>query len=141
MPANPKIVEQMRDRQARVFRMALDPQRYGLTLKMIEADSGIDYDSLRNYAAGKTTMPITAVDALIDVLPDELLSLLFSGSRVLVKAPDEIDHDQIAPAMRDYLRAKDEAHHPESEAGRDIGPGEHDKLCTRLTLVTGSVAA
>lgn len=127
MPANPKIIEQMRDRQARMFRIALDPARYGLTLKMIEVDSGIDYDSLRNYAAGKTTMPITAVDCLIDVLPDELLTLLFSNGRVLVRAPEDIDHDEIAPAMRDYLTAKDAAHHPESEAGREIGPTE-DKV-------------
>jgi hypothetical protein len=135
MPANPKIIEQMRDRQARMFRIAMDPQRYGLTLKMIEADSGIDYDSLRNYASGKTTMPITAVDCLIDVLPDELLTLLFSNGRVLVKAPEEIDHHQIAPALRDYLRAKDDAHHPDSEAGEAIGPGEHKALCGKLALV------
>jgi hypothetical protein len=135
MPANNRIIEQMRDRQARMFRIAMDPQRYGLTLKMIEADSGIDYDSLRNYASGKTTMPITAVDCLIDVLPDELLTLLFSNGRVLVKAPEEIDHHQIAPALRDYLRAKDDAHHPDSEAGEAIGPGEHKALCGKLALV------
>lgn len=137
MPCNPKIVEQMRDRQARVFRMALDPQRYGLTLKMIEADSGLDYDSLRNYAAGKTTMPITAVDALIDVIPDELLSLLFSSGRVIVKAPEEIDHDQIGEAMSDYLIAKHAAHHPESEAGREIGPTEDQRLRTKFAVVAG----
>jgi hypothetical protein len=135
MTANNRIIEQMRDRQARMFRIAMDPQRYGLTLKMIEADSGIDYDSLRNYASGKTTMPITAVDCLIDVLPDELLTLLFSNGRVLVKAPEEIDHHQIAPALRDYLRAKDDAHHPDSEAGEAIGPGEHKALCGKLALV------
>jgi hypothetical protein len=135
MTANNRIIEQMRDRQARMFRIAMDPQRYGLTLKMIEADSGIDYDSLRNYASGKTTMPITAVDCLIDVLPDEMLTLLFSNGRVLVKAPEEIDHHQIAPALRDYLRAKDDAHHPDSEAGEAIGPGEHKALCGKLALV------
>jgi hypothetical protein len=135
MTANNRIIEQMRDRQARMFRIAMDPQRYGLTLKMIEADSGIDYDSLRNYASGKTTMPLTAVDCLIDVLPDELLTLLFSNGRVLVKAPEEIDHHQIAPALRDYLRAKDDAHHPDSEAGEAIGPGEHKALCGKLALV------
>lgn len=135
MPANPKIVEHMRDRQARMFRIALDPARYGLTLKMIEADSGIDYDSLRNYAAGKTTMPLTAVDCLIDVLPDELLTLLFSGGRVLVKAPENIDHDEIAPAMRDYLQAKDDAHRPDSPAGRDIAPCEDSVLRGKFAKV------
>lgn len=137
MPANPKIVEQMRDRQARVFRMALDPQRYGLTLKMIEADSGLDYDSLRNYAAGKTTMPITAVDALIDVIPDELLSLLFSSERIIIRAPDGINHDQAGEAMQDYLSAKHAAHHPESEAGREIGPTEDNVLRVKFARVVG----
>jgi hypothetical protein len=135
MPANPKIVEHMRERQQRVFRIALDPLRYNLTLKAISLDSGIGYDSLRNYASGETIMPLTAVDCLIDVLPDELLTLLFSNGRVLVKAPEEIDHHQIAPALRDYLRAKDDAHHPDSEAGEAIGPGEHKALCGKLALV------
>jgi hypothetical protein len=135
MPANPKIVDQMRDRQRRMFRIALDPGRYGLTIKMIEADSGIDDDSLRNYASGKTTMPITAVDALIDVLPDELLSLLFSGDRVMVKAPERLDHDEIAQALCDYLQTKEKAHHPESEAGRDIGPNENNVLCVKFAKV------
>lgn len=135
MPANPKIVDQMRDRQARVFRMALDPQRYGLTLKMIQADSGLDYDSLRNYAAGKTTMPITAVDALIDVLPDELLSLLFSGGRVIVRMPEEIDHDEIEEAALSFLATKGKAHHPESEAGREIGPGEDLALRAKAVVL------
>lgn len=51
MPSNPKIVEQMKDRQKRVFRIAQDPARYGLTLKAISIDSGLGYDSVRNYAA------------------------------------------------------------------------------------------
>jgi hypothetical protein len=135
MPANPKIVDQMRDRQRRMFRIALDPGRYGLTVKMIAADSGIDDDSLRNYAAGKTTMPITAVDALIDVLPDELLSLLFSGDRVMVKAPEQLDHDDVAQALCDYLQTKERAHHPESEAGREIGPGEDNVLRGKFARV------
>lgn len=131
MPRNPKIVEQMRERQKRMFRIAMDPVRYGLTFKMIEADSGIDYDSLRNYAAGKTTMPVTAVDCLIDVLPDELLSLLFS-SRAVAKIPDEIDHDELAEAVGDYLAEKHAAHHPKSPAGRDISDCERDKLNSKV---------
>lgn len=128
MTHNPKIVDQMRDRQQRMFRIAMDPTRYGLTLKMIEADSGLDYDSLRNYAAGKTTMPITAVDALIDVIPDELLSLLFSSSRIIVRVPEEIDHDRLGALCQDYLRAKAEAHHPLSPSGRDLSDCEDTRL-------------
>lgn len=128
MPLNPKIVDQMKDRQKRVFRIALDPARYGLTLKAIEMDSGLGYDSLRNYAAGETVMPITALDALVGVIPDELLSLLLPDGRLIVKAPEHLSHDDIAEAFVDYIRTKELAHRPESEAGREIGPGEDNVL-------------
>ena len=128
MPANPKIIEQMRERQKRVFRIAMDPQRYGLTLKMIETDSGIDYDSLRNYAAGKTTMPATAVDLLIDVLPDELLSLLLSNGRRIVRLPDNIDLDEVAAWSEHFSARKLAAHRKDSECEEQIGPGEEEEL-------------
>ncbi len=128
MPSNPKIVEQMRDRQRRMFRIAMDPARYGLTLKVIEADSGLDYDSLRNYAAGKTTMPATAIDSLTDVIPDELLSLLLPDGRVIFKIPGGIDHDDFAEWCQTYLLEKQKAHHPDSPAGRDIADCEDEAL-------------
>lgn len=136
-----KSILQMLDRQQRVFRIATDPVRYGLTLKLIAADSGLGYDSVRHYAAGDTVMPITALDALCGVVPDELLSHLLGGDRVIVRVPDNLDHDEIAPAMRDYLSAKDDAHHPESENGRDIGPTEDDNLRLKLATVNGKAAA
>jgi hypothetical protein len=135
MSRNPKIVEQMRDRQKRVFRIAMDPQRFGLTLKMIEADSGLGYDSLRNYASGDTIMPLTALDALVGVIPDELLSLLLSEDRAIVRVPDGIDHDAIAEWMVEYLAAKQEAHRPESPAGREIAPCEDNVLRVKFAKV------
>jgi hypothetical protein len=135
MSRNPKIVEQMRDRQKRVFRIAMDPQRFGLTLKMIEADSGLGYDSLRNYASGDTIMPLTALDALVGVIPDELLSLLLSEDRAIVRVPEGIDHDAIAEWMVEYLAAKQEAHRPESPAGREIAPCEDNVLRGKFAKV------
>jgi hypothetical protein len=132
MPSNPKIIEQMRDRQRRMFRIAMDPARYGLTLKVIEADSGLDYDSLRNYAAGKTTMPATAIDSLTDVIPDELLSLLLPDGRAIFKIPQGIDHDDFARWCQEYLLTKQEAHHPNSPAGRDISACEEAKLSEKI---------
>jgi hypothetical protein len=132
MVHNLTIVEQMRERQKRMFRVAMDPARYGLTLKAIEIDSGIPYASLRNYASGDTIMPITAVDALTGVVPDELLSLLFSGNRAIVQVPEEIDHDELADAFADYLHEKNAAHHPASEAGRDLGPNETANLNNKV---------
>jgi len=36
---------------------------------------------------------------------------------------------------------KNRAHHPDSEAGRDIGPGEHGALTSKVVQLVGSVAA
>lgn len=141
MPSNRTIVQQTKEEQKRVFRLACDQNRYGMTLKAIAMDAGIGYDSLRDYASGETEMPLSALRRLIGVVPDDLLSLLLPDGRFIVQAPGEIDHDVISAGMRAYLKAKDEAHHPNSEAGRDIGPGEHDKLCGHLTVVSGSIAA
>lgn len=131
---------QILDRQQRMFRIALDPTRYGLTLKMIAADSGLGLDSVRNYAAGETMMPLFALDALVGVLPDELLSLLLPAGRAIVQVPEEVNHDEAAAGMLAYLAEKASSHRHDSEAGPAIGPGEHARLCKRLTVVTAVAA-
>lgn len=115
---------QILDRQKRMFRIAQDPTRYGLTLKMIAADADLGLDSIRNYAAGETVMPLTALDALVDVLPDELLSLLLPAGHAIVTVPEGICHDEIEKAAREFLAAKGEAHHPESPGGRELADCE-----------------
>jgi hypothetical protein len=141
MPANRNIVDQMKDRQRAMFRVALDPLRYGLTLKRIEIESGLNYDSIRNYAAGETIMPITALDCLVGVIPGELLSLLMPQGWAIVQVPEQIDHDELAGLFCDYLQAKEAAHHPQSEAGRDIGPNENASLNSKVVqLPLGRVA-
>jgi hypothetical protein len=131
---------QILDRQQRVFRIAQDPTRYGLTLKMIAADADLSIDSLRNYARGETEMLLSALDGLIGVLPDDLLSLLLPDGRVIVKLPDGIDHDEIEAAARDFLAAKGAAHHPLSENGRDLGPGEVAALSKRAARLVAVAA-
>ncbi len=112
--------------QERVFRLA--QRDHGLTLKAISLDSGIGYTTIQSYARGEAMMSIASLYCLIGVVPDELLSLLLPDGRVIVRAPAEINHDQIAEAVADYAAAKNACHHPESEAGRDIGPTEHQLL-------------
>lgn len=131
---------QILDRQRRMFRIAQDPTRYGLTIKMIAADADLGLDSVRNYAAGETIMPLTALDALVEVLPDELLSLLLPPGRSIVQVPEEVNHDEAAAGMLAYLADKADSHRPDSEAGRDIGPTEHARLCRRLTVVAAAAA-
>lgn len=119
---------QILDRQRRVFRIAQDPTRHGLTIKMIAADSGLNVNSVRNYAAGETEMPLSALDALVEVLPDELLSLLLPADRVILRVPDGVDYDEYEKHFRTFLRVKGEAHHPASPAGRDIAGCEESAL-------------
>lgn len=124
--------------QERVFRLA--QRDHGLTLKAISLDSGIGYTTIQTYARGEAVMSIASLFCLIGVVPDELLSLLLPDGRLIVQAPVEIDHDQIAEAVADYAATKNACHHPESEMGRDIGPTEH-ALLTGKALKLVSVAA
>ena len=126
-----KNIVQMRDRQRRVFRIATDPQRFGLTLKMIATDAGLDYDSLRNYASGQTTMPITALFALVGVVADELLSLLLPEGRQIVQAPEELDHEKLTELAQDYLQEMAQSRRENSECGPAIGPNEHLRLVSK----------
>lgn len=123
--------------QERVFR--LSQRDHGLTLKAISLDSGIGYTTIQTYARGEAVMSIASLFCLVGVVPDELLSLLLPDGRLIVQAPAEIDHDQIAEAVADYAAAKNACHHPESEAGRDIGPTEHALLTGKaLKLVVAA---
>lgn len=130
-----KTILQMRDRQQRVFRIATDPTRYGLTLKLIAADADLGYDSVRHYASGETIMPITALFALVGVVPDELLSHLLPEGRSIVSIPEELDHDQVCEAMVDYLAEKQRAHHPDSPGGREIAECEDNVLRGKFAQV------
>lgn len=123
MPLDPKIIRNVKAAQERVFRLAA--RDHGLTLKAIHLDSGIDYDSLRRYASGENQMPVGALYALVGVIPAELLSLLLPDEHVIVRVPEGIDFDEFSAACREFVDAKEAAHHPESEAGREIGPTEN----------------
>lgn len=135
MARDDKIIDWMKAEQMRAFRIAQDPRRYGLALKTIAIDSEIEYKTLLTYANGSAVMPITAYHKLVGVLPTELLSMLLPAGHVIVKAPEEIDHDAISEAIQDYLHAKERAHHPESEDGREIGPGEDAVLRAKAAVL------
>lgn len=140
MPTDKTIVDQMLDRQRRVFRIAQDPQRYGLTLKIIAADSKLGYDSIRNYASGDTQMPVGALFSLIGVLPDELLPLLLPNDRMIFRVPEGVDHDKVEQACRDYLKAKGDAHQAESPKGREISECEELRLGAKVVDLRAAVA-
>lgn len=135
MALDPRKIESVRRRQREMFSRALDRRTYNMTIKEIADLSGLDDSSISNYAGGVTTMSLASLDALIDVIPDELLSLLLPGERLILRAPSGIDHDQAAAAMMAYLAAKEQAHHPESPAGREIADCEDNVLRGKFAVV------
>lgn len=124
----------MRDRQ-RAIRRELD--RRGISLKAVSFDSGISYSTLCSYFPGNergevekqpAEMPSGAVYRLCGHIPMDLLNLLLPDGFAIVQVPAGIDYDEISAGCRDFIDAKDKAHHPESEAGRDLGPTERADL-------------
>lgn len=124
----------IRERQLGIRRLIDDK---GIALKLVAFDSGIPYETLLTYFPAPGTrdpaqIPGGAIYALCAALPAELLSLLLPVGFQIVRAPEGIDHDRIAELAADYLATKLAAHDPESEAGRDIGPGEDRALTGKV---------
>jgi hypothetical protein len=135
----------VRERQLAIRR---EMDRRGIALKQVEFDSGIPYATLLSYfpAEGSrepAVMPASALYKLAEgkALPNDLLSLLLPQGLVIVSVPEGVDFDDIEDACRELLATKGAAHHPESEAGREIGPGEEAELATKVVQIRAKVAA
>jgi hypothetical protein len=70
-----------------------------------------------------------------------LLSILLPDGFQIVRVSEGVDHDRIAEMAADYLATKNAAHHPESEAGRDLGPNEQRELDSKVCALPLRVAA
>lgn len=119
----------------RAIRMGLDER--GISLKVVSFESRIPYSTLCSYFPGNergsverapVELPGSAIRRLCGAIPDDLLNLLAPDGFAIVRVPVGIDYDEVSKGCRDFLAAKEEAHHPESEAGREIGPGECKQL-------------
>lgn len=128
----------MRERQ-RTIRRQLDER--GKSLKQVSFDSGIPYSTLCSYFPGQergvvekqpAEMPSGAIYSLCGAIPDDLLNLLLPDGFAIVRVPAGVDYDDVSAGCRDFLNAKELAHHPESEAGRDIGPTESAELSGKV---------
>ena len=126
-----RITHELREAQKDIFRVAQDPRRFGMNMKSIAALSGIPYETLRTYASGAATMPITALFKLCGVLPTELLSVLLPGDFHIVEAKSDIDHAALAAKASAYTIAYVTARDPASEAGTEIGPREAEDLAAK----------
>jgi hypothetical protein len=140
MPPSNDIVHVLKARQSAMRR---EMDRRGIAMKAVSFDSGIPYSTLLSYfpepgaAREPALMPVSAQYMLCDAMPDDILSLLLPEGRMIVRVPAELNHDQVAEAMMDFLSVKERAHHPESPAGREIAPCEDDSLRSRFAVVVG----
>ena len=142
IPSSNDIVSVMKDRQL-VMRRELD--RRGIALKSISFDSGIPYSTLLSYFPGErdatpALMPVSAQFMLCGAIPQDVLSLLLPDGHLIVRAPEQMDHDEVSEACQQFIRAKEQAHHPESPAGRDIADCEDETLRGKFAVIRGGVA-
>jgi hypothetical protein len=141
MPDYDKIV---RERQ-KAIRRQIDKR--GLAIKAIHLDGEWENSStVLSYFPGReevepAVMSTAALYRLFKALPVDLLAMMLPEGFTIVRVPEGIDHDEIAEAVRDYLTAKDRAHHPDSPAGRDIADCEDDDLRAKFAVVVGGRAA
>ena len=134
----------VRERQLAIRR---EMDRRGISLKAVSLDSGIPYQTIVSYFPGeRDKVPATLSGSALfqlcqsKALPLDLLSLVLPGGFQIVRAPEEIDHDALCDLAADYVATKHRAHHPESEAGRDIGPGEASVLSGKIVQLVGMAA-
>ena len=135
-----KIVSVILDRQAAMRR---EMDRRQIAMKVIAQDSGILYGTLLTYFPADALkrpvqIPGSAVFALAGHLPTDILSLLLPDGYQVVRAPEDINHDEIADVMAEYLATKQHAHHPQSPAGREIADCEDNVLNAKFGQVKGS---
>lgn len=106
----------------------------GIPMKVCAANAGVSYSTFLSWfpAPGGERDPqipsLAVLPALARALPGDLLSYLVPDGFHIVPDPDGVDYDDFAKGCRAFLACKDDAHHPESEAGREIGVGENAVL-------------
>jgi hypothetical protein len=125
-----RIVGIIRERQ-KAMRREMD--RRGIAMKAVSQDSGVDYGTLLTYFPASrdkvpAQIPGSVIFALTGHIPADILSLLLPNGFLVVQVAEGVDYDEFSAACREFVDRKEKAHHPESEAGRDLGPGEKEEL-------------
>lgn len=130
----------------RVIREQLDERN--ISLKVVAATSGIPYSTICGYFPGNergftpkqsVELPVGAFRKLCGAMPSDLLNLLIPDGFAIVEVPAGVDFDKVSAECREFLDKKERAHHPESEAGRELGPTETDLLGENVVRL-GAVA-
>jgi hypothetical protein len=125
------------------IRAELDQRR--IPLKVCAAKAGVSYSTFLSWfpAPGGERDPqipsLAVLPSLARALPGDLLSYLVPDGFHIVPDPSGVDYDAFAKGCRDFLACKDDAHHPNSPAGRDISTCEKAALDVKVVPLRGSV--
>lgn len=129
--------------QRRIFRLAA--RDHGLSLKIISADSGVPYTTVRTYAGNngaQAVMSIPAFIKMVGVIPDALLSqLLDPADRHLEANDDDNELDDLADRADEVAREVRRARHPASPGGTEIIAIEEERIKRLARSLRPRVAA
>ena len=109
-----------------------DVEPFELVMGCLGHNFAIFVEVRRGFEITPYIEPKATFYALCDALPADLLSMLVPDGFQIVRVPEGLDHDAIAELASEYLSTKNASHHPESEAGRDIGPSEQSRLTAKF---------
>ncbi|WP_299327607.1 hypothetical protein [Parasphingopyxis sp.] len=122
------------------IRHELDRRR--IPLKVCAANAEVSYSTFLSWfpANGTPQIPsLASLPRLSRALPDDLLSLLVPDGLYIVPGPEGVDYDDVARGCHAFLKAKTDAHHPDSPDGREISDCERDTLDARVIPLRGKV--
>jgi hypothetical protein len=123
---DPERQEALRQ-QERMFRLA--ERDYGLSRRAISLETGIPVPTLKSWAHD-TVLPLSGLRKLVRVIPDDLTSLLFTGTDKCI-APivgDDGALDALAGSASELVVEHLRARHPDSPGGVHIVPQEAEKI-------------
>jgi hypothetical protein len=126
--------------QRRMFRLAA--RDHGLTRQALHLETNIPVPTLKSWS-NDTIIPLTGLRKLVRVIPDELTSLLFTGTDKCVSTTIEGDGDldELASEAAELVHEHIKARHPDGPGGVHIVPMEREKIKDRGRVVASKVRA
>lgn len=116
------------DTQIEIFEAARHDLQLPLTV--IAEKAKLPLTTINAWAQGRNALSLWGVKKLLRVKElTPLLSRLFEPEEhILLGLPADFDPERAAVDFQEFLIEKGKAHHPASECGPAIGPGEHNVL-------------
>lgn len=140
MSADDTVSAYILDTQIQLFEDA----RHDLQLSIVEIarQAKLPVQTVNAWAQGRNALSLWGVKKLLRVekLAPLLSRLFMPEGCALVVIPAGIDLDSLADEFADFLKTKNDFHHPDSECGRDLGPGEQALLNAKVIQLPLKVA-